>query len=161
MESSCTNKRAREDESTSASHPALRHTNAPGEPDLKVILSTGPDEQVVTAYSQVLMLQSDYVKGELMRFNHTERMTIRFPDVNRSLWDKAMKYANNPMEVIKLIEFDFHSPIHTTFADQFADDVPEVLPFYQQYSFESVLEACDVCIHHGFWTAFYPVQKLI
>lgn len=64
------------------------------EPDLQVLPGSTPYEgERFMVYSQVLALQSDYVRGKLTNFNHRESMTmIRFPNASQSTWDKVMKF---------------------------------------------------------------------
>lgn len=98
------------------------------EPDLEVILgATLGNEEHVMCHSQILARDSAYVRGKLTSFAaSSDSMKIRFPDVTRDVWNKAMKFLEPG----------------GTF-DMTIEGMDCVLPFYDQYSFATGVHMCD------------------
>lgn len=84
--------------------------------------------------------------------NPLQGKMICFPDVNRTTWDKAMEYLQ-PGKILDMIlpstttdaqqQHDGRNGHEDDNEDAFVMDMPCILPFYQQYSFQRAVHMCD------------------
>ena len=94
------------------------------EPDLEVLV--GVDRKVFRCYSVILASYSQYIDTLLATpTQEQETRTISFPDIEPGVWEKMIRFlepgGSREMTLV---------------------DVLEVLPFYNQYDFESGMQMC-------------------
>ena len=99
------------------------------EPDLKVILGSGDEETVQWYHSQTLASKSKYIDTMLaVPMREREDRVISFPDIEPDVWEKMIKFLDNPIAARCMN----------------AKDAVEVAVFYDKYEFVDGRELCSL-----------------
>lgn len=106
------------------------------EPDLKVILGSGENEESVLWYhSQTLAAKSKYIDTMLsVPMKERDEYAISFPDINTETWEQMMKFIDDPVAARKMDERDALS----------------LVEFYDKYEFGGGRNLCSHIISDYF-----------